>query len=46
MFYSFEDCLDFIVGAFTLVFLFITCPLWGIPYVVYNRIKNSRREKE
>lgn len=37
------DIFDCVVGLWVVIFLFITCPLWGIPYVIYNRIKNKKR---
>ena len=37
---KFEDIADVICGLWIVVILFLTFPLWVIPYIVYNRIKN------
>ncbi len=35
----FEDILYTIVGLWAAIILFVTAPIWVIPYIIYKRIK-------
>lgn len=35
-----EEVIYYVIGLWVSIILFITCPLWGIPYILYKRIKN------
>ena len=37
---AFEDVLYDILGVWIAILLFITAPLWGVPYILIQRIKN------
>ncbi len=37
---DFEDFLIYILGIWIAIILFITCPLWFIPYTIYARLKD------
>lgn len=38
---DFEDVLIYILGIWGVIILFITCPLWGIPYIIYTKLKGG-----
>lgn len=38
---DFEDFLIYILGIWIAIILFITCPLWAIPYIVYRKLKGG-----
>ena len=40
---DFAEGLLHIVGIWVLIVLFLTCPLWGIPFVIYEMIKATRK---
>ncbi len=37
-----DEIFDYVIGIWVAIILFITCPIWGLPYVVYHRLKNRR----
>lgn len=39
-----EDFIDYVAEAWMMVFVFITAPIWFLPYIVYRSIK-SRKER-
>ena len=40
-----QEAIDFFVGLWVCLVLFVTCPVWGVPYIIYQRVKNGRREQ-
>lgn len=36
---DFEDLIIAIIGIWISIILFLTCPLWVIPYTIYARLK-------
>ena len=32
----------FICGLWGMIILFVTFPLWGLPYIIYSRWKNRK----
>ena len=37
-----QEAIDFMVGLWVCIFLFVTAPVWGVPYIIYQRVKNGR----
>ena len=40
---AFEEAIDFVIGLWAYILFFITCPLWGVPYILYQIVKNRRK---
>ena len=39
----YEDAIDYVTGLWAMILLFVTFPLWGVPYVIYRRVTNRRK---
>ena len=37
----FEEVIDFVIGLWGVIFLFITCPLWFPFYMIYRIFKKE-----
>ena len=39
-----EEMISFVVGLWVSIILFVTFPVWGVPYIIFQRVKNGRSE--
>lgn len=37
-----KEAIDYIIGLWFLIVVFVTFPVWGVPYIIYQRVKNGR----
>lgn len=39
---SLDELIELVAGIWVVIFLVATAPLWLIPYIIYERVKNRK----
>lgn len=40
--YYFSELIDYIIGLWAAIIIFITAPIWFVPYIIYRTIKYGK----